>query len=280
MKTAKSKLLFIIMFSIVTLVILGYFSYHALRLRIGIWMINHKSARQEIINGVKPMFTKVPAGWIKPMKQEMNQIWKPLQLKGMNYFTFGGHNTLFSKFVERSNPHSRFYQAWFGVYVIKNEGTSFGIREGNPDIIALGNLANFDQRAWLKAMGDPTPRVEGIGYVKTDSLSIEGTKHAFFEGDILSHSDLTDSISSKLVQLLGMPPRSRWKDDVTKYHDIRLKGIYGVWYSDRYDVTFVVYGCGCSFETFSHQLFNHYDEIRHDLVVMAEGIRFAPVLSE
>jgi hypothetical protein len=243
-------------------------------------MINRNTARQEIINGVKPIFTKLPAGWIMPMKQEMNRIWEPLHLNGMNYFTFGGSKTLFSKFVERSNPRSRFYQAWFGIYVIKNEGKSLGIRDGNPDIIALGKLANFDQRAWLKAMGDPTPKVEGIGYVKTDSLSIEGIKQAFFEGEILSHSDLTDPISSKLVRLLGMPPKSRWKDDVTKYHDITLKGIYGVWNSDRYDVTFVVYGCGCSFETASHKFFNHYDEIRHDLAAMAEGIRFVPVLSE
>jgi len=280
MKGAKLKILFIILSVFFTVILLCYFSRYGLRLRIGIWMLNRKMVEQEIENGVKPVFTKIPHGWISPIKQQMNYIWRPLHLKGMNYFTFGTTRTIFSRFVERSNPYSRFYQAWSGVYVIKNQGKPFGVKGENIDIESLGKLAEFDQKAWLVAMGDPAPEVGFVKFTKIDSILINGTRWAFFEGTIITHSDLTDTFSGHLVQLLRMPSKSRWGDELTKYHDITLQGIYGVKYSREYGVTFVVYGCGSLFETVSHKIFNHYDKIRRDLYVIAEGIRFIPVKNE
>ncbi|MFZ2053137.1 MAG: hypothetical protein WAU81_02960 [Candidatus Aminicenantales bacterium] len=260
----------------VLLVTLGSVSCHALRFRRGARAISEKITRQEVANGVRPEFNVLPKGWINPLKQDMNHIWEPLGLKGMNYFTFGGPKSLLARFAERTNPHSKFYQAWFGVYIIQTDRAPFGMSDGVVDIDALGDLAEYDQRAWLKAMGDPIPEAEWVAFAPRDALVIDGRRRPFFDGTIISHSDLPELATTPLAKFLGTPPASRWHDDVTPHHDLTLKGIYGAWYSEDYGMTIVVYGCGSLFRTLPGDSVNHYERIREELVELAEGIRLVP----
>ncbi len=253
-------------------------SFHSLRLQFGVWKLNKRPANQEILNGVKPHFTYLPHAWISPMmKQEMNQIWEPLNLKGMNYFTLGGPKNIFAKYVERSNPCSPYYQAWFGVYIIKAPKERFGFDREEMDVNELGKLAVYDQNAWLKAMGDPNPLAHGEHYEKTGTINSGGIERTLYEGTMASHADLSQKARSLLVRFLGVPSKSLWEHELAPYHTVTLKGIYGGWYSPEYDVTIVFYGCGSLFQTSSGKTYNHFETIKDELLRMAEGIEFIPV---
>jgi len=268
---------------IISIVLIGlslyiYFGFHALRIQMAVHKINNKTFDQEIDNGVNPVFDHIPEGWIAPMKQPMNTIWKPLGIKGMNYFTFGKPKTVFSNYIERSNPQSPFYQAWFGVYVISSKNTCFGIENGKINIFELGKLAEYDQRAWLNAMGDPDPQARWIGFTTLDSLLIDESNRIFYEGVIETHSDLTNKITGQLTTFLGMPPEQEWQQQLSSFHPVTLKGIYGGWYDKQHQVTIVVYGCGIdSIQSKSGKIAEQYDTIKEDLIEMAKRIRIVRI---
>ena len=270
------KIVFILLLVAVPSVLIFY-SFHWLRLQAGAWIGDRNITDQEVISGVRPIFSYLPAGWTSPMKQDMNTIWEPLGLRGMNYFTFGGAKTLFSKYARRSDPHSKFYQAWFGVYVIQGGEDRFTLMGNDIDIEALGRLAQFDQIAWLTAMGDSQPTATWTGFIRQDRILIEGIERPCFEGTIVSHSDLTDRRDSGHVRLLGMPPRSSWEYTLIPYHHLTLKGIYGGWYSAAHGVTIVYYGCGSVFTTRTGEKIDYYQEIKQDLIRLAEGMKIISI---
>ena len=268
---------------IISIVLIGlslyiYFGFHALRIQVAVHKINNKTFDQEIDTGVNPVFDHIPEGWNAPMKQSMNTIWKPLGIKGMNYFTFGKPKTVFSNYIERSNPRSPFYQAWFGVYVISSKNTCFGIENGKINIFELGKLAEYDQRAWLNAMGDPDPQARWIGFTTLDSLLIDESNRIFYEGVIETHSDLTNKITGQLTTFLGMPPGQEWQQQLSSFHPVTLKGIYAGWYDKQHQVTIVVYGCGVdSIQSKSGKIAGQYDTIKEDLIEMAKRIRIVRI---
>jgi hypothetical protein len=212
---------------IALLTIFIFFSFHALRLKFGLWTLNNKVDRQELDNGVKPVFEYLLKGYISPFKQNMNTIWESMEIKGMNYFTFGGTKTLFSKYVERSNPYSHLYQSWFGTYIIKCDVHKFFDSNGELIIEELGKLAELDQNAWLKAAGDKATHANWLDFGMQESINVDGQNVKFIQGTLVTHSDLSDNGESKLAGLLGMPSGKLWKNELSAYHDITLKGIYG-----------------------------------------------------
>lgn len=283
MTTGGRKIGIVILALLVIVVVFVAASFHALRLHFGVWKINGRPANQEILNGVKPRFGYLPAPWISPMiKQEMNQIWEPLNLKGMNYFTFAGPKNILAKFVERSNPYSPYYQAWFGVYIIKApQGRErFGFDREEMDVKELGKLAVYDQNAWLKAAGDPNPLVRGKHYEKAGKIRLGGIERALYEGAMSSHSDLSGNKESFLIRFLGAPLKSTWERDLTPHHVVTLNGVYCGWYSPEFEVTIVFYGCGSLFRASSGKTYNHFEKIKGELLKMAEGIEFVPVIKK
>jgi len=270
----KRARLGVIAFVLTGLSIFGYFGFHTLRIQLVNNKIHNKTLNQETKNRVKPVFNNLPDGWNMPMKQAMNNIWKSLSIKGINYFTFGKPKTVFSKYIERSNPRSRFYQSWFGIYIISGENKSFGIKNGEINISELGQLAEFDQQAWLKAMGDPNPEAKFIGnFTILDSFVIDGSKQTIYEGRMKTHSDLTEKNKTRLVQYLGMPPKQKCENKFTSYHTVTLKGIYGGWYNKQNEVTIVFYGCGVEkMETKEGEIKGQYHKIKPDLIEILKGI--------
>lgn len=183
----------------------------------------------------------------------------------------------FSKYAERSNPFSKFYHAWFGVYVIQADSGRLGFTRDNLGIEELGKLAEFDQRAWLRAMGDTLPEATWTGFIRKDKILIDGNTRPCYEGTIVGHSYLSDNKSNQFINFLGMPPKERWEDALAPFHDIILKGIYGGWYSEEYNMTIVYCGCGSIITMLSGQKIDHYSEILDDLIHLAEGIQFRPI---
>jgi hypothetical protein len=252
-------------------------SFHWLRLQASAWLGERSITDQETINSIRPVFTYLPAGWMSPMKQDMNRVWEPLGLRGTHYFTFGEPETVISKYTQRSNPDSKYYQAMFGVYVISGGEDRFMLPGNEIDIEALGRLAQFEQITRLKAMGDPQPIATWTGFIRQDRILMEGIGRPCFEGTIVSHSDLTDRRDLSPVRLLGTPPRSRWEDTLSPYHPLTLKGIYGGWHSAVHGVTIVYYGYGSVFTTRTGVRIDYYQEIKQDLIRLAEGVKMIAV---
>jgi hypothetical protein len=71
-------------------------------------------ADQERKDGIAIIVSQTSPAWVTPMKNQMNEIWEPAKVQGVNYYTFAGPTTWLRSYSERSNPRSPYYQAWGG----------------------------------------------------------------------------------------------------------------------------------------------------------------------
>jgi hypothetical protein len=235
------------------------------------------TVEQERANGAVVVLGAVPNGWTKPFKLAMNDIWKDLQLHGVNYFTFGGPQGAKS-YSSRADFRSSRYQAWMGVYVVDARQNVFGRdnalinRSPASFIRELARLAEHDQKAWLKAAGDPSPLAKSTRFREAGTLRIDGADRAVFEATMESHSDL--SLSEKgIATLLGRPKPSYWTPHLNAYHHVTLHGFYLPWYDPRSQTVFVAYANSASFQTTSGESIDYGPSLRAELRGMLEGVR-------
>ena len=199
--------------------------------------------RQEHLDSLAIIFPHPPPAWISPMKNQMNDIWDPIKADGVNYFMFAAPRTLFSTYSERSNPRSPYYQAWVGGYVIKR-------RDGSvpTDLQSWAwQVTTLDQRSWLSTMGDPEPLAESASATPAGDIVIDGRKMPLWHGIMRSHSDLSESPTGPLANLIGMPPRTLWPAGVGSFHDITLEGYFVCWPEPEHHVSIVIYAVSASY---------------------------------
>jgi len=250
----------------------------SLKVKIGAKMSMKNKDNTEIAMNVRPKIHHISSGWSSLFKQNMNDAWKNLHLKGINYFLLGKPSIL-RGYVSRADINSKFYQAWFGVYVIQAKENVFGFSNDkintNPKegILEYGKVAEHDQVAWLAAMGDPKPFARSISFTPINTIRIDGKEVQFFEGTIESHSDLTNKETS-LTNLLGVPKTSKWNKKVDAYHDITLKGIYGIWYNQKDKTIKIVYGCGAITKLKDGTIIENYSGLKDKMLEMAKSITF------
>ena len=198
---------------------------------------------KEISSNIKVEF-RLPASWTS-QQIVMDPIWQPLGLSGVNFYAFGApvddHN-----FAARSDPRSPLYQAWIGTYVIAGGRERFSTGDSKKNFLQAIQLAEFDQRAWLDGMGDPSPKATFEPPYSTGHIRIEGADHALYSFDMESHSDLGVG-TSEMAKELGTPPESDWSKYVSAFHPLTLHVLYSFWYDPHEDVTFAVYGASSSF---------------------------------
>ena len=248
----------------------------SLKIKIGAKMSMKYKDNLEYSMNVRPTINKKPNGWSNLFKQNMNDAWKKLNIKGINYFLVGKPKML-KGYVTRSDVNSKFYQAWFGVYIIQAKDRVFSVSNDSINIIPqqgimeYGKVAEHDQLAWLSAMGDKNPYAKSISYSPIHTIQLDGQKVQLFEGTIESHSDLTDKETS-LTKLLGMPKPKKWKEIVSANHTITLKGIYGIWYNEKDTTIKIVYGCGSIVLLKDGTKIDHYSQLKKDIMIMAENI--------
>lgn len=194
-------------------------------------------AAQERADGVTVSFSSVGSQWVSPMKNLMNPIWKPIEAKGINYYTFGAPRTILSSYSERSNPSSPYYQAWLGAYVTKrNDGTL------PPDLSAWATqVTSLDQKGWLEAMGDPKPLADSDPPERQGTMEVDGKTVDLWHGRMRSHSDLSADPHEPLASLVGMPPATSWPAGVQSFQDVTLDGYFVAWNDDQLKVSVVVY---------------------------------------
>ncbi len=254
-------------------------SCQSVKLAVGRTLTNRSEAtrEQEGLTGATVKLTTIPKGWATPFKLPMNDIWRDLNLRGVNYFTFGESPGL-AGYSSRADFRSPRYQAWMGVYAVEAKRNIFDSdnssinRNSSLLIRELSRLAEHDQKAWLKAAGDPSPKARSIKFRRVGSLRIAGEERAVFEGTMVSHSDLSLSENGP-ASLLGRPKASYWSPHLSPYHDVVLKGYYVPWYSEELKTVFVAYGNAASFKTKSGVVIDYRPDLESELKSMIAGVR-------
>ena len=232
---------------------------------------------QERANGAAVVLGTIPNGWTKPFKLAMNDIWRDLHLRGVNYFTFGGPPGAGS-YSTRADFRSSRYQAWMGVYAVDARQNVFGrdnaLINHSPALFIreLARLAEHDQKRWLQSAGDPSPVAKSTRFRQAGTLRMDGADRAVFECTMESHSDL--SLSEKgVASLLGRPKPSYWTPHLNAYHKVTLHGFYVPWYAPQSQTVFVAYANGAAFQTTSGESIDYVPALRAELKSMLEGVR-------
>ena len=189
-------------------------------------------------------FNPLPSEWMTE-QNAMDPIWAPLGYKGVNYYAYGRPLTG-NGFVARSDPNSSLYQAWLGTYVIVGGKSVFGSGKKNAQCAAFAKLAEYDQKSWLAAMGDPHPLAESSANRNFLTIPIDGSQRTGCSLEAATHSDLS-SADTPLAKHMGMPPEAEWKDRLSAFHDVDLHVVGAWWYDPQRDVSVIVYSASSKF---------------------------------
>lgn len=237
--------------------------------------LNHDSTlvAQERADAVRIEFTTPPHAWVSPMKNQMNDIWRPIHAAGVNYYTFAGPRNWLQSYSERSNPRSPYYQAWVGGYVIKRSDRSLP-----QDLQSWAwQVTRLDQHSWLSAMGDPSPRADASEATRIGNITIDGQLRPLWHGTMQSHSDLNDNPTGPLATLVGMPPRSSWPAGLTSFHDVQLNGYFVCWTDSTSNVSVVIYAVAANYAGQPAVTRNDHTRIHAELMGLMKSARLLRV---
>jgi hypothetical protein len=192
---------------------------------------------------VHVQFAVAPPAW-KFEQQVMDTIWQPLGLRGVNHYAYGAPKPP-RHYAARSDPSSSLYQAWFGVYTVVGD-SAFRLATGkNYAIESVRKLAEYDQRSWLAAMGDPHPLAKSDTLVIRQPIEIDGVQRTLCIFHMYTHSDLSAG-ATPLAKYIGMPDeRARLK--LPSYHNVSLHVYYVFWYDKKRDATIIVYAASSTY---------------------------------
>ena len=173
----------------------------------------------------------------------------------------------------------------------------FGIKpSGAPELGTLLHLALADQVAWLRHFKDPAPEAVLLeGTWNLTPIKLDGRPSWCATGNMLSHSDvgntpalqlfMTTSLFTRPAQVIGIkesflfPREIQWKNKVSPYHDIFLRGYYIIVPLPEYHVTACIFGCTAAFSFIDGKFVDYYNQLDKQLWRMAQSIRFISVNS-
>jgi hypothetical protein len=215
----------------------------------------------------------LPSGWTRD-QNVMDPIWEPLNLKGVNYYAFGGPHAP-NQFAARSDPGSPLYQAWFGAYAIQGGREIFSSKDESKQFAWLAKLAEFDQISWLGAMGDPRPEANWTDHSAPKFETIDGSRRIVYHATMKSHSDISPPgpDSTPLAKMIGMPGAESLGVAVKPFHPVILKGLYSFWYDAARDMTFVVYAVSSSFKGSDGALHDNWRVLQPQFHRMIKKVR-------
>lgn len=236
---------------------------------------------EEKETGIKPNFTFNSENWIsRPIKTRLLTAKKIMgynESPWLGYFFLGNYESNFSRCVERFNPYSPYYQAWFGCYIMVGENSSPGFENGNYDIDKLSKIGIGDQTSWLKSFRVEKPIVE---VTRAKELSNPTKFHpkakVAFLGEMRTNSDLNIKASNdwRYNQLFGLP-RKEWLNHVDSHHEIHLKGYYISWPYHKTNTSVIIYGCLIdSMETKTGEKVSYWEEYEQEIKEMIFSTQF------
>ena len=237
--------------------------------------------------GLVPKFNFIATGWypeyIKTQMKHSRAI-EGIDIPWMGYFFLGGREKSGDSCLSRFNPGSPFYQAWFGVYLMKGDpfdglNAPFGFNRGYPDFHQLVLAGIGDQHSWLLkyAIEDPICRPIEIGAQDPALFSIRNKTGYIWTGSFLSRSDISHkgSVDWRYNKLFGKPPESYFSL-VPEHHMLLLEGFYVCGY-EKTGVTWIVYGVASKFETKQGILVSNYPILKAEMIAMAAQVELEPV---
>lgn len=112
---------------------------------------------------------------------------------------------------------------------------------------AFVKLAEYDQKSWLAAMGDPHPLAESSASRNFLTIPIDGSMRTGCSLEAATHSDLS-SAETPLAKHMGMPPEAEWKDQLSAFHDVDLHVVGAWWYDRQRDISVIVYTASSRFK--------------------------------
>ena len=240
------------------------------------WWVGRQIYDEERIIGAVPCFTVTVPGWMRyPLKIDGQRLWKQWHLRGMNYFKIarsGRHN-----WSERFNPASKLYQAWLGVYVVRDSENviRYGFEQGDePDPERLTLAAVGDQLYWLDKSGHPSPAMTPRGQITVERTEQQGHAAWFLTGSFDTFSDIhgTPTAYRLYDASYGIPDERTWRHLVEPFHPLVLHGFYIAWRWEEHHCTVCIYGAGVEFDRKDGVHVNTYPLIKDELLRMARGI--------
>lgn len=226
---------------------------------------------EEKVTKIRPQFNFQSKKWIpRPIKTRLLTAKKIMGSNSpwIGYFFLANYENKLSRCIERFNPHSPYYQAWFGCYIMAGKNSPPGFENENYDLDMLSKIGIGDQTSWLKSFRVKDPIVEITNTkVLQNSKKYHPKAEVAFLGEMQTNSDLNINASNdwRYNQLFGLP-KKEWIDFVKPHHIINLKGYYISWPNYKTNSSIILYGCLVdSMETKSGEIASYWNDSEKEL---------------
>jgi hypothetical protein len=220
----------------------------------------------------------------------MSPIWnqKDFSAEGNNYWTMGWRGNTVSS--TRFDPESKFYQAWFGVYIARSaQFADLPTDYKQYKIQIVGRLAELDQMAWLKLYRDPTPEAKLTTWQPLGPIKIEPYDGFLYYGEIQSHSDVGEgvtryielfprdfrgpAIDNESLRSLLIPKPEVWKAKVSAHDDVCLRGYFVVIPLYERGSVACIYANGVRAKRLDGREIDTFPELKDDFMKMIKSVQ-------
>ncbi len=249
--------------------------------------------KNEELTGVRPVIREYGRFLRGHERSNMSGKWQGLGIpvRGNNYWTCAP--AIQDGSSGRFDPENGLYQSWFGVYTqVGRNGIRFGMRNGEPDMEALKRLAEADQFIWLSAFGDSRPVAHLTFLEKNGRIKANNDDVWIYYGEISSHSDvghgseaaedtygtvrrmrfvLDGNPADRIGHRFFIPNPSVWETRVNAYHEINLKGYFGIIPTKRSVVC--IYVNGAEFTDTKGRHHDTWPSLRGEAIELIRGVK-------
>ena len=227
-----------------------------------------------------PKFQRISDNWIKdPFHVSMAAIWRRegIPVSGENYY-YVPAPAPDQEYSRRFDPTSKYFQSWFGVYVLKQMETGPYGFENNKlvprDFIQLGIA---DQRAWLRNAGfefTQHAEIDTSFAIESMPTTIAGKDAWRLTARIRSNADVGEKYpQNRRVGYVNVPPAA-WVNDLNSYEPVLLDAVCYIVPDPEKKVTYVIYFNGVEFFDKSGQRHQTLPEIMTELEAMVSSVVF------
>jgi hypothetical protein len=227
-----------------------------------------------------PIFKEISDNWVKdPFHVSMAAIWRRegIPVSGENYY-YVPAPVPDQEYSRRFDPTSKYFQSWFGVYVLKPMETGPYGFENNKlvprDFIQLGIA---DQRAWLRNAGfefTKQAEIDTSFAIESMPTTISGKDAWRIIARIRSNADVGENYpKNRRVGYVNVPPTA-WANDLNSYEPVLLEAVCYIVPDQMKNVTYVIYFNGVEFLDKSGQRHQTLPEIMAELEAMVSSVVF------
>jgi hypothetical protein len=227
-----------------------------------------------------PSFQSIPKNWMQNVnRQWMDNIWRRdgIAASGENFFYFPAP-AAGNAYSQRFDPASKYFQSWFGMYVVKTDGHSeYGSAEGQPDARFVLRLLMTDQRTWLKnfaGMENVVVALDELTPISCTKASVAGLEGWKITARLLSNADVGDNNPQSGRPVFLLRPPSAWNALIDSYARIGLDVVlYVVLPNAGSKEAYLIYYNGTDFVDKKGMKHQTLPEIQSELEAMVASLK-------